>query len=60
FPHFAGQPGRVERKYRITASCENNVTLFIGKVQRIFQQPGAAAALQQMHVVDDQRNGPET
>ena len=29
-------------------------------MQCIFQQPGATAALQQMHVVDDQRDGPET
>src|SRR5687767_3686677 len=29
-------------------------------MQRILQQPGAPAALQEMHVVDDQRDGPET
>jgi hypothetical protein len=36
------------------------VPLFIGEIQRILQQPGAAAALQEMHVVDDQRNGLQT
>src|SRR5687768_8965378 len=29
-------------------------------MQRILQQPGAPAAFQEMHVVDDQRDGPET
>ena len=60
FPHLTGEPGRMEREDRITACCDDNVPHVIGQMQRILQQPGAAVALQEMDVVDDQRDGLET
>ena len=60
FHHLACEPGRVQREDRITSCCDDNVSGVIGQVQRILEQPGAAVALEKMHVVDDQRDGLET
>jgi hypothetical protein len=46
FPHLACEPGGMQRKDRITACRDDNVSHVIGQLQRILQQRGAASALQ--------------